>query len=206
MSDHEYTESIESPTPIGMTEQDEADLAKLLDEQQEVVFRPVLQVWHEVLKSADNVKAEGITLQWANAIVSKYAGVEFGDMPAYRDAYYELVAELRNILELEIETDDEAFNRFSIEEDREENAHHYLNLLRDWQCALLRRELTWDCTAPTAAVDVAALAEVHQLFFGQQGLTGHLEAIKFEFTESDQEDLGEALRELQENFATVEGR
>jgi hypothetical protein len=206
MSDHEYTERIEGPDDVVLSEQDEADLAKLLEEKPEMEYHPVLRVWQEILKQ-DNLDANmDITMQWANGIVAQYQGIGFGDMPMYRDRYFELVGQMVDILDFEISTDEDCLTYTTPEEDRVENAHHYKNLLRDWQCLFLRTELEWDCTSPRAAVDIAALAEVHKVFFGQQGLTGHLEAIKFEFTEADQEHLAEALTELRENFRKVEGR
>jgi len=195
------------PPELELTDQDQADLEKLLTEQPEQEYHTILKVWKEVLKPENRKgSASDITMQWANGIVTKYAGIGFGDMVAYRDAYFALFDVMYDVLLFEIEQDVDCFEPSTKEEDVENNGYHYLNLLREWQLAFLRKELEWDCTAPTAAVDIAALAEVHGVFFGPTGLTGHLEAIQFEFTESDQGDLAAALQELRENFHRVEGR
>lgn len=203
---NEPIEHIEMPEDLVLSDKDQADLDKLLAEQPPIEYHTVLKVWHEILKPENRETAKDITMQWANGIVAQYAGVGFGDMPAYRDAYFALFDDMYAILEYEIDSDEECLNHSDVAEDREHNGHHYLNLLTQWQLAFLRKELEWDCTASTAAIDIAALSEVHKVFFGQTGLTGHLEAIQFEFTEADQQDLADSLAELRENFNRVEGR
>lgn len=201
MSESEYTEHVEPPVIDVLSAQDEEDLAKLLaEEAPEATYHTILQVWSEILKE-ENLEANAvITLAWAQAIVGKYHGITFADLPAFRDAYFEKIREMVKILRLEIETDDECLNHKTMDEDRELNAEHYLNILHQWQLAFLQTELEWDCTADTAAIDVAVLAEVHEIFFGQKGLVGHLEAIKLEFSEADQQDLMDALSEFRANF------
>ena len=130
--------------------------------------------------------------------MSTYQDISYPDTVEVHSRLFMLVDELAEILDAEIATDDECLKRTSVEEDREENGTHYLNLLREWQSHLLRTEMQWNPLAPYAAIDLAALSEVHGMFLGQNGLVGHLDSIGFQFTEADQEALVEALQAVRE--------
>lgn len=192
------TEPVES---IELSEQDEKDIAKLLEENAEPEFHPVLEVWREVLANGPELAKEKVSPQWASKIVATYAGVAFKDMEDVQAQYFDKIAELAKILDLEIATDAECLTYRSPEVDKEENAAHYKNLLRDWQLTFLQWELDWNCRDPYAAVELAAISEVHKMFFGPTGLTAYLDNIQFEFTEQDQTDLAEALMELRDGQA-----
>jgi hypothetical protein len=166
-----------------MTEQDEKDLATLLGEAGDMTYNPVLRIWQEIL--------------WANGICGKYQGMTFALMPAFVALYFDFMARLVEVLEVEISTDPDCLKWHSVEEDLEENAGHYKALLTDWQKTILAAELAWDPTHAEAPAYVAALGEISQFFFGEIGLTGHLGAIGFNFTEEDQQKLAEALTEFQ---------
>lgn len=186
---------------IEMSEKDEADLQKLLEEGADPVFHPVLQVWREVLSNGPELAKEKVSPQWASKIVATYAGVTFADMEEVQAGYFDKIAELAKILDLEIATDKECLTYTTPEEDATENATHYKNILRDWQLSFLQWELDWNTRDPYAAVQLAVISEVHKMFFGPTGLTAYLDNIKFEFTEQDQMDLAEALTELRDGQA-----
>lgn len=177
----------------GLTAKDIADLEALDTELPQ--FHTVLEVWREVLKPAKDEATYPPTPAWSNRIISAYHGIEFKDMIAFRDSYFAKVDELFNILLLEISYDNDCLSWPTPEEDAENNAVHYKNLLLQWQMAVQQWELDWECTSPTAAVELAAISEVHKMFFGQTGLTAFLDNIKFEFTEDDQTEMAEALIE-----------
>lgn len=159
-------------------------------------YHTILQVWREVLAPADAESKKKITPQWANRIVTSYQGVAFQDMTDFRDLYFGKIKELAAILDVEIDTDDECLNLLTPEEDVEGNTHHYINVLTEWQKAFLSWELEWDTTHPDAALELAAIAEVHKMFFDHTGLVALLDQIKFEFTDTDREQLALALDEL----------
>ena len=161
-------------------------------------YHPILRVWREVLSPAREELDAKVTPQWASRIVTTHTGLTFGDMEKFRDSYFGKIVELLEILELEIESDDECLSYATPEEDVEHNGDHYRNLLLTWQMAFLQWELDWETTAPDAAVELAAISEVHKMFFGQTGVTAFLDNIKFEFTEADQQLVAEALEELKE--------
>lgn len=192
------TEPIES---IELSEQDEKDIAKLLEEGAEPEFHPVLEVWREVLSNGPDLAKEKVSPQWASKIVATYAGVTFADMEDVQAGYFNKIAELARILDLEIATDKECLTYRTPEEDKTENASHYKNLLRDWQLTFLQWELDWNTRDPHAASELAAISEVHKMFFGPTGLTAYLDNIQFEFNEQDQQDLAEALLELRDGQA-----
>ena len=79
-----------------------------------------------------------------------------------------------------------------------ENSGHYKNLLMTWQLAFLAWELAWECTDPHAVAELAAISEVHKLFFSDTGITAYLDNIRFQYTEADRDDLTAALNELRE--------
>lgn len=192
MSENEFTESIE---PADITD---SDIHDFMDGGKLPSFHAVLQVWQEILKPAEDELNAKVTPQWANRIIQSYPQITYADMVAYRDSYFGKILELSKILDFEISTDDECFNASSPEEDAEFNSHHYKNLLVQWQLAILQWELDWDTEDKHAAVELAAISEVHKMFFGDTGITAFLDNIKFEFNEDDQATLSEALQELKE--------
>jgi hypothetical protein len=162
-------------------------------------FHTILQVWQEVLRPAQAAASEQITPQWASRICGKYTQLEFSDMPQFRDRYFGKIAELEGVLHAIIEADDEALNQTTPEEDAQYNAGNYITALTQWQITLLGWELDWDCTDPAAAAELAAISEVHTMFFGDVGLTSLLDQINFEFTDLHRDALGLALLNYKES-------
>jgi hypothetical protein len=181
---------------IEYTDQDQADLDKLYETGEMPTYHPLLQVWREVLKPAAEEAKSKVTPQWANRITQSYREVNFEDCEYVRDSYFAKIAELAKILDLEIASDDDCLTYDTPEDDVAENSHHYQNLLLQWQLALLKWEMDWECTDLYAGAELAAISEVHKMFFSAEGLTAHLESIRFEFTEADQQLLADALLEF----------
>jgi hypothetical protein len=171
----------------------------ILGEASSAKFHTVLEMWREVLRSVDTLDVQRITPQWASRVVNMHAELRFRDMPRFRDKYIERVTELRTILEELIETDDECLLQTSAEEDVQHNSALYALVLTEWQKAILLWEMQWDCTSLDAAIDFATIAEVHKMFFGEQGLTGLLDQINFEFTDADREMLYGELEQLKQS-------
>jgi hypothetical protein len=173
-----------------ITSKDARDIEMLAGgENGEPTFHTVLQVWRDVLEPE-------ITPQWAVKLVQTYAEVQFADMQFIHDLYYTKIIELRDMLLVEIATDDECLKYTSAEEDAVENWEHYRNLLHAWNLRFLEWELDWDSNDPLAGCQLAATAEVHALFFREQhGITAYLDNIKFEFTQSDKDALTAMLDE-----------
>lgn len=190
----EYIEDFED------TVADEEINALLDNDGEKPTEHPLLKVWQELMKPARAELSAKVTPQWANRITSSYREVNFADMEDFRDRYFGKWVEFADILDAEIATDSDCLTYTTHDEDREHNSQHYRNLLRDWQVRLLEWELAWDCKDPHAAVEIAAISEIHKVFFGQTGVINHLDQIKFEYTEADQ---AEALAALE---ATREGR
>ena len=170
----------------------------ILSEANKASYHTILELWREIFAPAKTERLKKITPQWANRIVTSFAGVTFADMPAFRDYYFDMLQELDAILLVEIDTDDECLKHTSAEEDVEHNTHHYLNVLITWQKQFMQWELEWDTTNPTAAVELAALSEVHKMFFDANGVTNLLDQIKFVFTDADRELLAAELADLVE--------
>lgn len=161
-------------------------------------YHPILRIWREVLSNAENEIGARVTPQWANRITSSYRELNFADMPRFRDNLFGKLMEYASILETEIETDEDCLKPKSPEEDVEHNSGHYKAMLAHWQILLLQWELDWDCTAPDAGLEIAAISEVHKMVFGPTGLTAFLDNIKFEYTEADQAELAEVLDAMKE--------
>lgn len=162
-------------------------------------YHTILQVWRAVLEPAERERLAQITPQWANRICATYREIYFSDMPRFRDLYFDKIAELSLVLEAEIDSDVECLNKATPEEDVEENGHHYLNLLIDWQRLFLQWELDWEPDVQDAAIEIAAMAEIHKMFFDQTGLTSLLDNIRFEITDDDRDLMGTALQELKDS-------
>lgn len=176
-----------------LTEQDRTDLTQLYNTGEVPSFHPVLEVWREVLRPAEAEAVKKVSPQWASRITAAYREVAFADMTFVRDSYFAKLAQLASILDDEIASDPECLSYTSAEEDAEHNAFHYKNLLMVWQMAILQWELDWSCESMNAGPELAAISEVHKMFFGDQGITAFLENIRFEFNDDDQQVLAEAL-------------
>jgi hypothetical protein len=180
------------------TEQDQNDLAKLLAEPP--TYHTLLQVWREVIAPAKDEAIKRVQPQWASRVTSTWPAISVQEMEVYRDRYFGKIAELSAILEAEIEAartpDNDPLSHLDAEADREQNADVYKNLLLLWQQAILQWELDWDCTHKHAHIELAAISEVHKMFFSQTGLVNFLDQIGFVFTEDDQLELQEALQEF----------
>jgi hypothetical protein len=200
-ADH-YDEKVEAP--VELSEQDLADLAALHGEpsggedREAPTWHTVLQVWDTVLRDAKPEKDVRPTPQYCNRIITSYSGVTYADMYAFRDLFYERVNELHQILVDEIATDDECLKWDNAAEDLEHNFGHYFNLLKNWQCRFLEWEVAWDCLNPNAAIDIATISQVHSIFFGNTGLTQHLENLQMVLTEEQSQEIADALNAIKE--------
>lgn len=185
-------------------EEAELTVEDILSEGEKVEYHTILQVWSEVISASKEVRKEKINPQWASRVTAAHRQVYYQDMPEYRDLYYDKIDQLFEALQAEIETDDECFNHHSAEEDLEHNAVHYINVVFSWQKVILSWELDWDCTSPSAAVEIASIIEVHKMFFGDTGMVTLLDQINLEFTEDMQQQLMVELEELKENWTNDE--
>lgn len=191
-----YTETIEQPQLASVSDLPVADNPPS--------YHTILEVWDKVLEPARVEAKAKISPQWAVRITSTYPTLTFGDMGRFQEIFYGMIEDLHEILKDQIKGDTEAFTRTELEVDREENRNHYLALLTKWQVYILQCELDWEWQDPDAAIKLAALSEVHKLFLGEQGLTGHLEQIGFEFTEEDQENLSQVLAAVRDEGVSSE--
>lgn len=171
----------------------------ILEQANAAPYHTILEVWREVLKPAHTERLKKITPQWANRICTNYRELNFADMLEFRDRYFDKIHELEDVLAAEIETDDECLNLTTPEEDAEHNGHHYLNVLTNWQKTFLTWELEWDCADPDASIELAAISEVHRMFFDQNGLTALLDQIQFQFTDADRDLLAAELQDLRDS-------
>lgn len=185
---------------IGLTAKDQADLEALAGEEEftlpEPEYHTLLEVWTRVLEPSLEAASEAVTSGYAGRIVNSYPGIGFADMNDFRDLYFAKLEEMKNALAYEIATDEECLNHTSRETDVEFNSLHYRNLLLSWNTIVLAWEMAWDTTSNDAAIELGTTSEIYKMFFGEQGITQHLGAIGFEFTEDDQQELTDALEEF----------
>lgn len=183
------------------TDKDREDIANLeagAPAEAVVTYNTVLKVWLELLSNAEKELAEDpITPMWANKICHTYREVNFGDMPEMKERYYSKIIHLRDLVAEEIASDPEVHNVADTVEDLEQNREHYVNVLLEWQFAIATWEAQWDCTDPYAGVELAAIAEVQQVFFGlpgqREGIVAYIESIKFEYTDDERAELQELI-------------
>lgn len=162
-------------------------------------FHTILEVWSKILEPAQMERDSQITPQWATRICGKYMYMDFNVMPTFRDRYFDKIAELEGILFSVIEADDEALNQTTPEEDAKHNADNYTTVLTLWQITVLGWELDWDCEDEAAPAELAAISEVHSMFFGDLGLTALLDEIPFEFTDMHRDALALALQSYKDS-------
>lgn len=188
------TESVEFDIPDDLSDMPEADPPK--------PYRTLLEIWRAVLEPAvkGEMKSEPISPQWATKMVTTYPEVRYVDVMDIHYGVFEMSASLAEILEQIIETDDECLKRTSAEEDAQENAPLYREVLARWQIYFIEQELAWRPLDASAATDLAVLSEVQQMFFGPTGLIGHLDSIGFDFTDADQEALQKRMTEAKDEI------
>jgi hypothetical protein len=188
--------------PVETIEIDEIpdDLSGLGEAREQAPYRTLLEIWRALLAPAveGEMSKQPISPQWAVKMVTTYPGVGFTDVEAIHYGVFNMAAELAALLDAEIDEDDECLKKPSATEDAQENAVHYRNMLAAWQIYLLTEELAWHPSAKGAAVDLAILSEVQQMFLGQTGLVAHLDTIGFQFTEDDQAELQQRLNDARE--------
>ena len=195
---NESTETIEVPD----------DVSELTGEGHEPAkYRTLLEIWRAILEPAvsGEMRKDPISPQWATKMVTTYPGVSFADVDAIHHGVFDMSAKLAAILDEEIASDDECLKKATAEEDAQENGGHYRALLAGWQIHLLQVELAWRPTSPKAAVELAILSEVQQMFLGQTGLVAHLDTIGFQFEEADQQDLQQKLLDARNEALGTEG-
>lgn len=183
-------------TDKNLLDKDDLTVADIIEDANQAPYHTILEVWREVLKPAAAERLKRITPQWATRVIATYSGLAYADMPAFRDLYFGSILTLAEILDNEITEDDECLNLHTPEEDLEHNSAHYLNVLISWQMQFMQWEVEWDATDPKAAIQVAALGEVHKMFFDPQGLTALLDQINFQFTDDDRDLMTTALQSL----------
>lgn len=158
-------------------------------------YRTLLEIWSAVLEpaSTDEMREDPISPQWATKMVTTYPGIGFADVEAVHHGVFEMAAELAELLDDEIKTDDECLKKPTAQEDAAENARHYKYVLAAWQVHLVQEELTWRPSDKDAAVRLAVLSEVQQMFLGETGLVAHLDSIGFQFDDADKAELQQHL-------------
>lgn len=180
-------------SPFELSEQDQADLDSMYAEPdaEKPPYRTVLEAWKILLFDAVNTEGKKrVTPGWASRVTSLYKQLKLQEMNVFRDIYFAKINELRDALvEIIDGADDEALKVTSPAEDVERNSPLYRAVVFAWQTAILKWELAWDCEAEDAHVEIATISEVHRMFFGENGVTGHLDAIGFQFTEDDGAEL-----------------
>ena len=130
------------PTATESIEFDVPDDVSSLTPEEPGPYRTLLEVWRAVLEPAvaNELRHDPISPQWATKMVTTYPGVGFRDVEAIHHGVFDLAAELAELLNEEIATDDECLKKASAEEDAQENAGHYKYMLAAWQVHLVQAE------------------------------------------------------------------
>lgn len=201
MTENQPTESIELPEEL--TEQDQADLAALWGEAADTNYRSIFLIWDEILKPENLESNRGMTMQAATVICGRYPQMTYGLVEAFERLYFEVMGDLATTLHNAVEAkrgdEHDPLGVDNAEEDVARNGEDYVELLMTWQEQLTAWEISWQPSHPEAPAWVAALGEVQNFFFGERGLTGHLEVIKLEFTEEHVETLQRRLQAVRDN-------
>lgn len=168
-------------------------------------YHTVLEAWRAVLRPALTLRTtEKVSPQYATKMIQSYPELTYVLTEEVRVRYYEKLVVLMKILDDVIDSDDECLNQATAVEDVAENSEHYRQLILDWNLQFLKWELEWSCGDDDAAIEIAALAEAHKMFFGDRGLLPHLESIQFQYTEADQQALADALNAYRDEYFAEE--
>lgn len=157
--------------------------------------RTLLESWSKLLESIDTERKGRVTPQVANRTLSAWPKLDYSDLDAYYQRYYDISDEMRQVVEHEVATHPEALK--NIEDDGEDNEEIYLNIMFGWQQVIILHEHNWDTNAPDAAIELAAIADVQTFYLGQTGMVAHLgdPNLGFSFSDEDSDALRLALQE-----------
>lgn len=187
---NDFTETIEAP---------DAEVHSITDATPPAApYNSLLRVFDTILSGAEAEREESISPAYAQRIVGRHVEVRFKDMVAFHEVYFNKIAELYEILKIEIAAAGDNVEAADAEEDVALNSEHFKNLLLQWQLAFQSWELEWHPMQKNAAVDLAATSEAFTMFFGQTGLTQFFGEINFNLDEDDQRFMAEALIEARE--------
>lgn len=191
----ENTENTEEVTEELTQEDIEAIAASFAEGEVPKLTHTILEIWRDLLSNIEVAREERVTPVIANRVITSYPKLNYADVPAYWDLYYDLMTELRDILDDQIATDDEALS--NVEDDAVANRKHYVELLFAWSDRIAQWEEQWDATSPRAAIELAAIADVASMFMGQTGMTEALSQpqVGFEFNDDDRVALQQRLVE-----------
>lgn len=195
-------ETIETPE-IPDTAAEVIDMFNRGAEPEAPAYHTILEVWREVLVPATVEATKKPAPPWAAKMVQLYPQLSYPDCVDLRDRYFAKLQSIRDIIDLEIAANPGCLDYTTAEDDVAENTEIYESILMTWQALVLQWELEWDCTATGAAAELASISEAHKTMFGdsgRSGLSAFLDNIKFEYLESTQATISEALTELRDNY------
>jgi hypothetical protein len=129
-------------------------------------------------------------------IISTYPGVELEEMGVFRDRYFSKVERLEDVVIEAIASSPECLNHVTAEEDLEHNGPLYLEVLIAWQVAILRWEMAWRYYHRHAGVEIATVAEIQRMFFGESGISAMLDQIGYKFTDTQRAVMAEVLEDV----------
>lgn len=158
-------------------------------------YRSVLEMWDKVLEPVFSSALEKPQPGWATGMVRRHVGLTLASTVQLHELFHTRVKELKQILSQAIEAHPDALTVKSADQDLDDNFEIYKQLLMDWQLQYVTWEHTVDLTSDGAAVQIAALSELHTMFFSETGVVAHLSSIGFDqvFTEEHQAELAQAL-------------
>lgn len=165
-------------------------------------YRTLLSTWEHLLTDAQRLAAVPVRVPVATRMLGAYLGLTFADLEPLNARYYEHVAAMLEVLQMEIAAAPEAtFQVTTAEEDGNDNRGIYKAVIYNWRLYLHEVELSWRAGSETAAIDVAVLGELTSTFFSQNGLVSLLENLMVEFSEEENDELHALLvaREIEVN-------
>lgn len=172
--------------------------------QVEAPYHAILKVWWHMTDPEHQSRHLPPTPDWCAVLIARWPFLKFSDAGVVQRVYFELLDEVRNILEQVHADNAEAFEVTDREEDHE-NKDLYIHLLIEWQKALFAFQSTWRYDDPEAAPKMAALGEVQDTVLGSKGLTSFLGVAGFPFNADDQAYIDGELFEFRQALDAEEG-
>lgn len=155
----------------------------------------VLEAWWELLKRVPVEKELPITMDMVIPVINNFPWLQLYDVPTHFKTFYKLLGEALEILTFEIESEPECLERG--EDDAELNHGHYLNVLIGWNKMLKVQAETWDVSALSAGAEMSGTISANEFLVGANGLTAHLGAIDFQYSNEDRDLVNGAVNEVE---------
>ena len=155
--------------------------------EEEQLTHTLLEMWEEILSHAETEKKAQVLPSEALRILQQWPMLTARELPAFYEEFYRLLGRGLYHVQKVREKYPEHVNH--VDDDAEFNHDAYVEVLQLWTEEINTAQQTWHLQMQYPMANAAALANASGFLVGDTGLVAHLDAIGFELTDEDKEQL-----------------